>query len=398
MFNGKAIVDERSIAPQLGVRKSACYPPLVSVVLSLLARVAAAESERMKAEAALTLRFAPRFNPVALLMPGETRLSAVLRWLLDENETHGQGGVFRDRFIVDLLNDRPENWAGARIECEVATVDGRGRIDLLMLSHDGARCVVIENKPWAGWQADQLPRYLADQLVKRDEVRVHALIGTDDAAAALEQHWSTCSREPLPPTITASGFDAVAAWLDYCAMITMAENVRRFIHDLADYCRRFILSEPSMTEINETAELILAGGEQTLRAARAIAAAVPLAMTRDIAARANGTVEIVGNNPAVRVVLDGVAVSFVLFGTPSPWAGVTEKARTEQLRGAIVWGQPERLWPRWTYLRKAGEEGRALAEAVASEDGELIANLIPTFARVLVGSEPLTSTASSTLR
>lgn len=361
----------------------------MNAALSLLARVAAAESERVKAEAALTLRFAPRFNPVALLMPGETRLSEVLRWLLDENETHGQGGVFRDHFIVDLLNERPEDWAGARIACEVATVDGRGRIDLLMLSHDGARCVVIENKPWAGWQADQLPRYLVDQLSKRKEVRVHALIGADDASRALAQHWSKCSVEPLPPTITASGFDAVAAWLDDCAKVTMAENVRRFIHDLADYCRRFILSEPSMTEINETAELILAGGEATLRAARAIAAAVPLAMTRDVAARLNGTVDFVGNDLAVRIISEGVTISFVLFGTSNPWAGVTDKARVEDLGGLIVWGPPERLWPRWTYLRKAGEEGRALAEAVSSEDAELIANLIPTVARILVGSELL---------
>jgi len=170
--------------------------------------------------------------------------------------------------------------------------------------------------------------------------------------------------------------------------VTQAENVRRFLNDLADYCRRFILSEASMTEINETAELILAGGEEGLRAARAIAAAVPLAMTRDVAARVNGTVETVGSDPAVRVVVDGIAISFALFGIPSPWAGVTEKARVEQLQGEIVWGRPERLWLRWVYLSKAGEHGRALAGAVSSDDAELIANLIPTVARVLMGSRP----------
>ncbi len=362
----------------------------MNVASSLLARVAAAESERAKAEAALTLRFAPRFNAVALLMPGETRLSQVLRWMLDENETHGQGAAFRDRFVVDLLNDRPERWIRGRIACEVATRDGSGRIDLLMLSEDASRCVVIENKPWAGWQAEQLPRYLTDQASHRDEVRVHALIGADDATGALEKHWADCSTEPLPPAITASGFDAVAAWLDNCAMVTQAESVRRFLYDLADYCRRFILSEASMTDINETAELILAGGEEVLRAARAIAAAVPLAMTRDVAARVNGTVETVGSNPTVRVMVDGVAIGFVLFGTPSPWAGVTEKACVEQLQAEIVWGRPERLWLRWVYLSKAGEHGRALAGAVSSEDAELIASLIPTVARVLIGSEPAT--------
>ena len=80
-----------------------------------------------------------------------------------------------------------------------------------------------------------------------------------------------------------------------------------------------------------------------LRAARAIAAAVPLAMTSDVAARANGTVETVESNPAVRTMVDRIAISFVLFGTPSPWAGVTEKARVEQLQGEIIRGRPERL-------------------------------------------------------
>ena len=357
----------------------------MKVATALLARVAASESERARAEAALKHRFAPSFNTVALLSPGETRMSGIFRWLLDETASHGQGAAFRDRFVADLLGEAPETWNGATVACEIATADGRGRIDLLMQSQDGTRCIVIENKPWAGWQTDQLARYLSDQLSRGRETRVHALIGDDDAAGALERHWASGSKEPLPRSVTACGFDAVAAWLEGCAQVTRADRVRSFLYDLADYCRRFILREFNMTEINDTADLILAGGEESLRAARSIAAAVPLALSRGVAGRLNASAEVVGNFPSVRVAVEGVVLDFVLFGDLNPWVGVTDKAHANQLQGQVSWGTPERLWPRWIYVRKVGEQGRALAQAASLGDLDTIAQLIPVVGRSVIG-------------
>jgi hypothetical protein len=333
----------------------------------------------------LSERFAPAFNAVALLAPGETRLSEIFRWLLDDSETHGQGALFRDRFVGGLLGEEPEAWAGAKVACEVTTADGRGRIDLLMESCDGARCVVIENKPWAGWQVDQLARYHADQLVQRTEVRVHALIGTSDPQDALERHWMESNKEVLPSSMRASGFEEVASWLETSAAAVRADRVRTFLFDLADYCRRFICNEPSMTEINDTAGLILAGGEEALRAARAIAAAMPLAMTSEVARRIGGSVVTVGSLATVSLVVDGVPLNFALFGVPAPWAGVISNAWSSHLNEDLAWGNPERLWPQWTHLKKLGEQGGKLVQAVQAGELEVVAQLIPAAAHRLLG-------------
>ncbi len=255
----------------------------MNMLNTLLARVADATAERARAEAALAPRFAPKFNALAILSPNEVRLSAIFRWLLDEHETHGQGSIFRDLFVSEFLGDTPEAWAGAKVRCEVPTTDGRGRIDLLIVSRDGQRCVAIENKPWAGWQSNQLPRYLSDQLAQRPNVRVHALIGRRNVEAELTAHWSLSSSEPVPTQVEASDFERVNLWLESCASVARADKVRSFIFDLVDFSRKFILKEPNLNEVSDTADLILAGGEDAIGAARAIIAALPLALSRDVA-------------------------------------------------------------------------------------------------------------------
>jgi len=357
----------------------------------LLARVAASVQERVRAEAAMAERFAPRFNAVSLLPPGETQLSSIFRWMLDENETHGQGATFRDSFIADLLNGNPLKWSGSRVAAEVSTRDGLGRMDLLMVSGDDNRCVVIENKPWAIWQPGQLIRYLNDQGPHRPDVRVHALIGHFDAAASLGAHWASSTTDPLPSNVTASSFEDVAAWIAGCARACRAERVRSFLDDLTSYCRESILSEPSMEEIDVTADLILAGGDDALAAARSIGAALPLALSRAASGRLNGIEETVGSNPTVRVEIDGVVLNFVLFGDLTPWVGVTNKQWAPQLKGAVAWGQPERLWPRWSYVRKVGTEGQQLDEAARAGDLDAVARLIPVVARTMIGNAPAQS-------
>lgn len=363
----------------------------MSAATRLLSRVTAAGAERARAEAAMAQRFAPGFNPVALLSPGENDLSKVFGWLLDEAGTHGQGPAFRDSFVSDLLNDDPGLWARARLAAEVSTNDGLGRIDLLMESGDASRCVVIENKPWAGWQTNQLRRYLEDQRGCRAEVRVHALIGHADVAGSLKRHWRESSDEPLPAAVTASGFDDVVAWLDRCGAICRAERVRGFLNDLADHCRKAILSEGSMEETTATADLILAGGEEAVSAAQSIAAALPLALTTAAATRVAGIVQIVANQPTVRITINGVPVNFVLFGDVTPCAGVTEKACVPLLTGYRDWGKPERLWPRWQWLKRLGAEGEALTVAANAGDLAAVERLLPIVARAMIGPVEATS-------
>lgn len=99
-------------------------------------------------------------------------------------------------------------------------------------------------------------------------------------------------------------------------------------------------------------------------------------------------VETIGNHPTLALEVDGVRLNFALFGDVTPWVGVIEQGRISQLKGAIAWSPPERLWPRWTYLSKVGGEGRELADAAALADPEVVSRLIPIVARRVIGDQP----------
>lgn len=356
-------------------------------VSELLEHVTTRQAERRQARAATAKRFAPDFNIVDMFGPDETKLSGLFRWLLDETGNHEQGGLFRDRFVADILLDDPGQWQGATVSCEVSSSDGSGRVDLLLLSQNGARCVVIENKPWAAWQRGQLSRYLADHQARGREVRVHALIGHGDPAGSLAQH---LSEQPVPTghfPIAASGFDKVVAWLETCAELAQADKVRSFIGDLADYCRRSVLREAAMTEENDTAGLILAN-EHGLRAAKAIAAALPLARSKYVEQRLVGArVEVVAGQAIILVPIDGIYLRFVLFGQNNPFVGVNHLADVPRMRGAICWDKFEKRWPRSIKVAQAGTEGLMLHAAVLNDDVEEVARLVPAVARIVMGSE-----------
>lgn len=358
-------------------------------------RVTAAHHERARAEAALAADFAPAFNAVALLGPGETALSAAFRWMLDERESHGQGGRFRDLFFQHVLEDGVEDWDGARVSCEVSTRNGDGRIDLLIESRDGQVCVAIENKPWAIWQTDQIARYLDDQQSSRLRVRVHALIGgSGDATEELRRHWRDDRTVPrvelLPVEVSASDYTTVTRWIQACAEAARPERVRGFLFDLARYCRSTVLMEPAMTDSRETASLILAGGPDALRAAYAVEAAMrdlTRELTEAVSARLGGSRDMVGKFEAVRLEVDGVPFAFALFGLgQGGWVGVTDEQWVASLDAKLGWEAAEKQWPRWIYLRDAGEEGRSLNEAVLAFDLDAIVLSLPRVARLLINT------------
>ena len=334
-------------------------------------------------------RFAPNFNPVTLLSPNEITLSEALRWALSENETHGQGRLFLDCFLADLLQEDPEQWAGAKVLAEVSTADRSGRIDLLLLAADSTRSVVIENKPYAGWQTDQLNRYLADQLALRLITRVHALIGGRNPQLAIREHLGLDASAELPAAISVSGYDEVAAWLEVCGSLTRADKVRTFLIDLAGHCRQYVYEEPSMSETHKTADLILTSGDGALQAAFDIAAALPVAQTRDVARRVGGTFEMISTLPSVQLTLESVPINFVLFHNVAPFGGVTEGKRASMLCHDLPWGQPEKAWPRWIWLKKIDNDGPRLIDAAHAGDTVTVAEMLPAIARRMILSATL---------
>lgn len=353
----------------------------MSEVLALLARVGAAKHERQKANAAIQKDFAPDFNPVELLAPGETRLSEVLRWLLDEHETHGQGPLFRDHFITDIVGENSQDWVGASVACEVLTADRRGRIDVLLKSADGQKRIAIENKPWAGWQEAQLSRYWEDQSKLAPDVRVLALIGAHDAADEMRRHWPECNGNGQ---VAAHSFETVAAWLEDCAKSVRPDHVRRFLFDTADYCRRYVMNEANPAKGSETAELLISGGSDLLKAAVDVAEALPRALTLQVAHTTGGSYHQVGNFHAVQIHHGGVPLSFVLFGVSAAWAGVTDSAVVGELSSEVAWGSPDKRWLGWAWVKNLGEHGVKLAHAAVTNDFEGAARLLPEVAQVML--------------
>lgn len=331
----------------------------------LLARVALARAEKLRAEAAFAPRFAPAFNALSVVEPGELHLTRILRWLLDERESHGQGALFRDSFVRTILKEEPTDWRAATVSCEVATVDRRGRIDLLVISEDKSRSVAVENKPWAGWQEDQLARYLNDQSAVRTSTRVHALIGgpNPDAAPALAQHWGS----RLPQSVTASSYHELVAWLEIIIPAVRAERVRSFVADLAQFCRSSIIGGSDMNDTSQVVELISSGDAEVLQAARAIAdamhAEVPKLITEKIARRLGGSCEMIQLTPTIKVRRHEVDLYFVLM-TPRPWVGVIDLAAVTQLSGELKWAT-EPQWPRWIRLTEVNADGKTLADMLS---------------------------------
>lgn len=107
---------------------------------------------------------APDFNVFDYISPDENKLSDIMRDMLDPGGTHGQGRAFLDLFI-DLVV-KPEDVHREYLESSVVTVSREvttrlGRIDILLsFGYPGGEFgIVIENKPWAYEQEEQLDRY-----------------------------------------------------------------------------------------------------------------------------------------------------------------------------------------------------------------------------------------------
>jgi hypothetical protein len=98
----------------------------------------------------------------------EVKHSDFLAWLLDPNESHGQGGLFLRAILMDLFKAAREN--GFRCPASPIELDGeelRGvevrrewrNIDLLLRCEQPPFVVAVENKIGSGEHSNQLSRY-----------------------------------------------------------------------------------------------------------------------------------------------------------------------------------------------------------------------------------------------
>ena len=118
---------------------------------------------------------ARRFSFFHFIDFDENRMSDVFAYLLDPNETHGQGSLFLEEFLKDVhVKWLPEGgWSRIRVGREVPTtkIENWRRIDIEIAFQidDGQAAIAIENKPWAGDQDQQLSDYARHLELMYDE-------------------------------------------------------------------------------------------------------------------------------------------------------------------------------------------------------------------------------------
>ena len=208
----------------------------------------AAQSMAREAEEELDRLTARRFSVFHYWGPNELALSGIIADFLDPRGKHGQGPFFLEKFL-NLLNQHeainltPSLWdlAATVVDTEVVTSENenkRRRIDILLVNPKSKWAMVIENKPWAAEQPDQVSAYQA-QLEKkyRDwKTRVMIYLSGDGSPP------KTQNTEMQPPLVMgyqrgktdAPGF-FLSDWLEASRDCCQVDKVRHFLADLADW-------------------------------------------------------------------------------------------------------------------------------------------------------------------
>jgi hypothetical protein len=192
---------------------------------SLLALVRLLTDVRTRAEERARVTH-ERFNVFTTLLSAhdEVRLhTRFLHCLLDPQGTHDCGGLFLDLFFATLAEHPPLDHGGmnAVVWEPVPTPDiwtvqkeasvQEGQIDLLL--ECGGCGIAIENKIWAGEQADQLSRY-TQYLRRRHGQRGRLIYLTLDGKEA-GSHGDA-------PYLRISYSDHILAWLEKCLQASYA--------------------------------------------------------------------------------------------------------------------------------------------------------------------------------
>ena len=204
---------------------------------------------------------APDFNLFSMLWPDEVRLSNMIARLLDPSESHGQGRKFLDAFLDMLESANPSDpieiikkeWKGPKnIKVELEQTTGmiessQRRMDILISGENHG--LMIENKPWAMDQKDQLTHYY-EELSRRFSGR-HAMI-----------YLSGDGTPPSEDSLTKKDFDDLVQkgellviayrphltnWLLRCLEIAEADRVRWIIKDFLTYIETEFPTQTSNT-------------------------------------------------------------------------------------------------------------------------------------------------------
>lgn len=186
----------------------------------------------------LDVYLASEFNVFSYISPDESRLSDIIAELLNPKGRHGQGEVFLREFfgILDKSLDCSGSCRVVREQVTDSIPQSQRRIDIL-LEIDGFG-VGIENKPWAGEQAEQLSdyqKYLKNKY--KDNYLLVYLSGSGDEPQSIsaDERRRLKGEGKLKVLSYPGGF---RNWLIACYKECKAEKIRWFLSDFIDFVER----------------------------------------------------------------------------------------------------------------------------------------------------------------
>jgi len=195
-----------------------------------------------------------RFNVFRLIRPDENSLSDIIKDLLDPAGSHGQQRTFLDSFLrlvdqSDLVHKQPH--ALVREDATNYIVRSQRLIDVTVDFGDFG--LVIENKPWAGDQPNQLRDYHTHLTAKYGPNFCLVYITPDGrrpTSASMEKHLTEALLGSNQLRLVSYRSD-IAQWLQECCQLVYSDKFRWFLRDFSDYVvERFPV--PPM-EVNDAA-------------------------------------------------------------------------------------------------------------------------------------------------
>ncbi|MEW6255565.1 MAG: PD-(D/E)XK nuclease family protein [Pseudomonadota bacterium] len=224
-------------------------------------------------------RLAPGFTPLEFVGRDELGWSKLIGWLLDPSGSHAQKGRFLHLFTRHVSHVGRE-WSEA--ECNNAFVrlehsSDLGRIDILVVS--GERHLIIENKPFAADQVDQLKRYyMYAQGRTRDRAHTTIVYLTSDRKppSAMSLGAAEVDTRLMDGTLVLSSYPDLAqsassqtSWLDQCRLTCRSPRVATFIEEIQNQIRADFAGVSNMYESEAIVE-VMSRDSQTIKSAFAV--------------------------------------------------------------------------------------------------------------------------------
>jgi hypothetical protein len=210
----------------MGRRDIVMEPATYLSLLDELARSLAGWREHKRLNGRIA---APDFSILRFCDTNELGLSAIIAWMLDPQEDHDQGSDFLEAFI-DLFGvavPDKDCLSRARVTVEAATdliKAARRRMDIEV--NCDAFILGIENKPFAGFQPQQIADYCAHLAAKsKDNFALVILKGWPGKTPADQLRFL----DERQCAVIDSDYRQLQLWIRQCREICQAPAVRQFL-------------------------------------------------------------------------------------------------------------------------------------------------------------------------